>query len=98
MPSRKAMHKVACPAAVATALLAAMTLQMPAAHAESCVTKHGSATGITRGFAEYESLLIIRQVTGNWPFETDRISKPVYKCKNDGALWTCSATAKVCKG
>lgn len=98
MPSRKAMHKVACPAAVAAALLAALTLQMPTAHAESCVTKHGSATGITRGFAEYEAFLIIRQVTGNWPFETDRISKPAYKCRSDGTLWTCSATAKVCKG
>jgi hypothetical protein len=70
----------------------------PAAWAESCVTKHGSATGITRGFAEYEAFLIIRQVTGNWPIEQDRFSKPVYKCKSDGALWTCSATAKVCKG
>ncbi len=36
-----------------------------AARAETCVTKHGSATGITRGFAEYEAFLIIRQVTGN---------------------------------
>lgn len=68
------------------------------AGAESCVTKRGAATGITRGFAEYESFLIIRQVTGNWPFQQDRISEPVYKCKSDGALWTCSATAKVCKG
>lgn len=65
--------------------------------AEKCVVKGGSATGVTRGFAEYESLLIIRQLTGNWPFETDRIGKPTYSCKQDGVLWTCRATAKVCK-
>ncbi len=95
MPPRKTTPKVAYPAT----LSAAIALLAPAAaHAETCVTKHGSATGITRGFAEYESFLIIRQVTGNWPFQQDRISEPVYKCKSDGALWTCSATAKVCKG
>lgn len=85
-----------------TRTLAAMALIVAAstssARAESCVTKAGSATGVTRGFAEYESLLIIRQVTGNWPFETDRIGKPSYTCKQDGALWTCRAVAKVCKG
>lgn len=85
-----------------TRTLAAMALivatSTSSAQAESCVTKAGSATGVTRGFAEYESLLIIRQVTGNWPFETDRIGKPSYTCKQDGALWTCRAVAKVCKG
>jgi hypothetical protein len=101
MPPRKSTRKVADTAvAVAVALGATLTLMLPAstALAESCVTKHGSATGITRDFAEYEAFLIIRQVTGNWPFETDRFSKPVYRCKSDGALWTCHATAKVCKG
>jgi hypothetical protein len=70
---------------------------MPAL-AEKCVVKGGSATGITRDFAEYESSLIIYQVTGNWPIQTDRISKPTYSCKSDGAMWTCRATARVCKG
>jgi hypothetical protein len=69
---------------------------LPAA-AETCVVKGGSASGLTRGFAEYESLLIIRQVTGNWPIETDRIGKPTYACKQDGVIWRCRATAKVCK-
>jgi hypothetical protein len=78
--------------------LAVATIANPALAAERCVTKAGSATGITRGFAEYESLLIIRQVTGNWPIETDRIGKPSYRCKQDGAMWTCKAVAKVCKG
>ncbi len=64
----------------------------------ACVTKAGAATGITKEFAEYESELIIRQVTGNWPIQTDKISKPVYTCKQDGAMWTCRAVAKVCKG
>ncbi len=65
--------------------------------AERCVTKAGSATGVTRAFAEYESELIIRQVTGNWPIQSDRIGKPTYTCKQDGALWTCKAVAKVCR-
>lgn len=78
----------------------AIALAMPhtVAHAATCVTKYGSATGITRGFAEYEAFLIIRQVTGNWPFQQDRISKPVYTCTSEGALWTCKASAKVCRG
>lgn len=63
-----------------------------------CVTKSGSATGVTRGFAEYEAELIIRQVTGNWPIQSDKISAPVYACKQGDVLWTCKATAKVCKG
>ncbi len=105
MPSLTAAQKVVCRpthwkrslaiAGAATAL--ALLLAPTATQASSCVTKHGSATGITRGFAEYEAFLIIRQVTGNWPFEQDRFSKPVYKCAQDGALWTCKATAKVCK-
>jgi hypothetical protein len=78
---------------------AAAMLIIPAlpAHAEKCVVKGGSATGVTRGFAEYEALLIIRQVTGNWPIESDRIGKPTYSCKQDGVFWTCRATAEVCK-
>lgn len=94
MPGPTIGRNVAYPA-----VLGAVTILIApaAAHAEACVVKHGAATGITRGFAEYESFLIIRQVTGNWPFQQDRISEPVYKCRSDGALWTCSATAKVCK-
>lgn len=89
--------KVAYPSALAAAAAVTLALTTLSARAESCITKHGSATGITRGFAEYEAFLIIRQVTGNWPFQQDRISKPAYTCRSDGALWTCSATAKVCK-
>lgn len=79
-------------------LCVAVVAQNGPALAESCVMKGGSATGPTRDFAEYESFLIIRQVTGNWPFETDRIGKPSYSCKSDGVFWTCRATARVCKG
>lgn len=42
-------------------------------------------------------LLIIRQVTGNWPIETDQIGDPVYTCKQGAVLWTCAARAQVCK-
>lgn len=82
-------------AGLATGVLALCT--SATAFAEKCQTKSGSATGITRGFAEYEALLIIRQVTGNWPIETDRIRAPAYTCKQDGVMWTCRAVAKVCK-
>lgn len=85
-------------ASLALAITAAVLTFAPAPADAACVTKYGSATGITRDFAEYEAFLIIRQVTGNWPFQTDKISKPVYKCSSDGALWTCRASAKVCKG
>ena len=62
-----------------------------------CVHKAGEATGITRSFAEYEALLIIRQVTGNWPVESDRIGPVSYDCRQLAAGWTCRARAKVCK-
>lgn len=78
--------------------VAALALTAVAPAHAACVTKRGSATGITRGFAEYEAFLIIRQVTGNWPFQQDRISEPVYSCTQDGVTWTCKATADVCKG
>ncbi len=78
-------------------LVTAAATTTSSASAEPCVTKHGSASGITRGFAEYEAFLLIRQVTGNWPFQQDRISKPAYKCASDGVLWTCKAAAKVCR-
>lgn len=72
-----------------------------AAAPPSCVEKSGSATGLTRDFAHYESLLIIRQVTGNWPIESDRIVETKSNCKPDGAangvMWTCVTRAKVCK-
>lgn len=63
-----------------------------------CVLKGGEATGISRAFAEYEALLIIRQVTGNWPIESDRIDQVTYRCRQDGAAsWTCKASARVCR-
>jgi hypothetical protein len=103
MSASRSTPRVACrPDVLLQALLAAAAalaapIAASAAPPESCVTKSGSATGITRGFAEYEAFLIIRQVTGNWPIEQDRFSKPVYKCTQDGVLWTCRATARVCK-
>lgn len=66
--------------------------------AETCELKGGSASGLTRDFAEYEAFLIIRQVSGNWPFEKDRLGKPTYSCKQDGVIWKCRATAKICSG
>ena len=66
--------------------------------AAKCIDKAGVASGLTRNFAEYEAFLIIRQVTGNWPVQTDQISEPMYRCRQDGALWQCTARARVCRG
>lgn len=82
---------------VAALALASLALAAASPAEAACITKAGSATGVTRGFAEYEAFLIIRQVTGNWPFQQDRISEPVYTCAQDGIMWTCKATAEVCK-
>lgn len=65
---------------------------------DGCQTRAGVATGVTRAFAEYEALLIIRQVTGNWPVGKDRIGPPLYDCRQGAVLWTCRAVAKVCRG
>ena len=63
----------------------------------SCVKKAGEGWGITKGIAEFQAYEIIQQVTGNWPFEVDNISKPVYSCKGSDGSWTCIARATVCK-
>lgn len=52
---------------------------------------------MTRPRSGGAALLIIRQVTGNWPIETDHIGDPVYICKQGAVLWTCAARAQVCK-
>jgi hypothetical protein len=80
------------------ALFACCATLLAAPASAGCVTKAGSATGITKEFAQYEAELIIRQVTGNWPIQSDKISAPKYSCILDGALWTCRAVARVCKG
>jgi hypothetical protein len=63
----------------------------------SCVKKAGEGWGITKGIAQFQSFEIIQQVTGNWPIQSDQISKPVYSCKGGDGDWTCVARATVCK-
>lgn len=46
---------------------------------------------------EFLSFEIIQKVTGNWPIQTDKISKPVYSCKGGNVGWTCIVRATVCK-
>jgi hypothetical protein len=94
------LRLLARPAALiaAAAVTAGLPVAPPAGAAPACVDKSGSATGITRDFAEYESLLIIRQVTGNWPIESDRIVGVKSACKPEGGMWTCVTRAKVCRG
>lgn len=62
-----------------------------------CRLMSGVALGLTKAFAEYEAFQSIRLATGNWPIETDRISRPVYACKRDGVMWRCRAEARVCR-
>ena len=80
-----------------TALLLAAGPALAAAPKSRCALKAGEATGITRGFAEYEALLAIRQVTNNWPIASDHIGEAVYTCRQGTVLWTCAARAQVCK-
>jgi len=63
----------------------------------ACVKKAGEGWGVTKSMAQFQSYEIIQQVTGNWPFQTDEISKPVYSCKGGDGSWTCIARATVCK-
>ena len=77
---------------------AALAFAPVGAQAKSaCVKKAGEGWGITQGIAKFQAYEIIQQVTGNWPFETDQISKPVYSCKGYDGSWTCVARATVCK-
>lgn len=62
-----------------------------------CVKKAGEGWGWSKEMAQFQSFEIIQQVTGNWPIQTDNISKPVYSCKGSGGSWTCIARATVCK-
>jgi hypothetical protein len=75
--------------------VAGVMLTMGAAEAK-CVKKAGQGWGITKEIAMFQSYEIIEQVTGNWPLVTDKISKPVYKCKGGDGDWTCVARATVC--
>lgn len=82
------------------AAIGAGALALAAGDAEAkqnCVRKAGEGWGITKGIAEFQAYEIIQQVTGNWPFQTDKISKPVYSCKGGDGSWTCIARATVCK-
>lgn len=87
-------------AMVLTGGLCAAMLAFGAAGAEAkpvCVKKAGEGWGLTKEMAQFQSFEIIQQVTGNWPFQTDQISKPSYDCKGGGGSWTCIARATVCK-
>lgn len=89
------MRKIFMMAALIAAGLAAVSGGAEAKM--TCVKKAGQGWGMTKGMAQFQSFEIIQQVTGNWPFQTDRISKPVYSCKGSDGDWTCIARATVCK-
>lgn len=69
---------------------------MTGAASAGCVKKAGSGYGLTKSMAQFQSFEIIEQVTGNWPIRTDKISKPVYACKESSVGWNCKAYATVC--
>jgi hypothetical protein len=84
-----------------TAVLCASGLALGLANVaeakSSCVKKAGEGWGITKSIAQFQAFEIIQQVTGNWPFQSDEISKPVYSCKGGDGSWTCVARATVCQ-
>lgn len=85
---------------VLAAALCATGLAVSPASVEAkatCVKKAGEGWGFTKGMAQFQSFEIIQQVTGNWPIQSDQISKPVYACKGSDGSWTCIARATVCK-
>lgn len=89
------MRKIIVTAAV---IAAGLAFAVSGAEAKTvCVKKAGEGWGITKGMAQFQSFEIIQQVTGNWPVQTDSISKPVYHCKGSEGSWTCIARATVCK-
>lgn len=92
------MHTISIRLMSLTSALVLSCAMAPSIVADKCEVRAGSATGLTRGFAEYEAFLIIRQVSGNWPIQTDRISKPDTTCTQKNLLWHCRAKAKICKG
>lgn len=80
--------------------LAAAGLAFAGAGAQAttaCVKKAGEGWGLTKGMAQFQAYEIIQQVTGNWPVQSDKISRPVYTCKGGDGSWTCIARALVCK-
>ncbi len=90
------MHAIRFTAALCAVCLAFVSAG-PADAKSACVKKAGEGWGVTKSMAQFQSYEIIQQVTGNWPFQTDEISKPVYSCKGGDGSWTCIARATVCK-
>jgi hypothetical protein len=82
---------------IACVIAAAALVASPAIAKERCFAKAGSGWGVTLGIAKFQSYEIIQQTTGNWPIESDHISKPVYKCKGSGLSYSCVAHVTVCK-
>jgi hypothetical protein len=75
---------------------AAIAVAFAAPASAACVKKAGSGWGLTKGMAQFQSFEIIEQVTGNWPVRKDKISQPVYNCKEGSVGWSCKAYATVC--
>jgi hypothetical protein len=81
---------------IAVIAAAGLAMAMTSGAEAGCVKKAGIGWGLTKDIAKFQSFEIIEQATGNWPVRTDRISNPVYACKQDALGWTCKAYAKVC--
>ncbi len=78
------------------AAAAVASIGLTGAVSAACVKKAGSGYGLTKSMAQFQSFEIIEQVTGNWPIRTDKISKPVFSCKESSIGWNCKAYATVC--
>jgi hypothetical protein len=83
-------------AIVTVAAAACLALSMAASAEAGCVRKGGNGWGLTKDIAKFQAFEIIEQSTGNWPVRTDKITQPVFTCKEDALGWHCKAFAKVC--
>lgn len=81
------------------ALAAALALTLPVATADAagaCKKYGGQGYGWTLGMAKFQAYEYIQQVSGNWPFQTEKINVISEKCKPDGNGYTCVTWANVC--
>lgn len=78
-------------------VIALFILAATPALAGNCIVKAGEGWGGDLGMAKFQSYEIIQQVTGNWPFESDKITIKSQKCRPDQGGYTCVTVASVCK-
>lgn len=62
-----------------------------------CKKSSAEGWGPTKELAQWQAQDMLLLGTGNLIVQTDKMSKPSYKCSSSLLGWTCTASAKVCK-